>query len=302
MNDPCGPARDLVGYGRTPPAVRWPNDAKLVVNLVVNYEEGSEADWQLDGRSEGRGEVDYAFPADTRNFAVESMFEYGSRAGIWRLLRILDEYQVPATFFACALAFELNPELAAAVRDAPHDICGHGWRWSEPWKLSREEERAEIQRAVASFTATCGKRPLGWYWRYSPTSHTRELLVQEGGFLYDSDAYNDDLPYYTRVAQRGHLVIPYSATYNDGQGDRSPRTFLDYCTRAVDEYWREGAAGSPKFMSVGMHPRRMGQAARASALREFLEFAQAKGDIWFATRSDVARWWCAQYPFEASAD
>jgi peptidoglycan/xylan/chitin deacetylase (PgdA/CDA1 family) len=288
--------RDLIGYGPHPPRVRWPGGAKLAINLVVNYEEGSELEWALDGCSEARGEVDYPFPSDTRNLAVESMFEYGSRAGIWRLLRIFDDYGIPATLFACALAFERNPAVADAVRVGRHDVCGHGWRWTEPWALTPEQERDEIHRAVTSFQATCGKRPLGWYWRYGPTPATRQILVEEGGFTYDSDAYNDDLPYYTHVGSRMHLVLPYSATYNDAQGDRSPRTFLEYCRRGIDEYWREGGAGWPKFMSIGMHPRRMGQAARASALREVIEYAQAKGDIWFATRSEVAQWWREQYP------
>jgi peptidoglycan/xylan/chitin deacetylase (PgdA/CDA1 family) len=287
----AGRDRDLVGYGRHTPAFTWPEAALVAVNLVVNYEEGSEAEWEIDRRSEDRGEIAYPFPADQRNLAMESMFEYGSRAGIWRLLRIFDEYRVPATFFASSMALERNPEVAQFVRDSPHDICGHGRRWSEPWTMSREEERAEILGAVASLTASCGKRPLGWYWRFSPTVHTRDLLVEEGGFLYDSDAYNDDLPYFVEVQGQRHLVIPYSTTYNDGQGDRSPRSFVDYCIRGFDELAREGAAGAPKMMSIGMHPRRMGQAGRASALREFLEHAQRSGQAWFATRSQIAAWW-----------
>ncbi len=292
--------RDLVGYGETPPAVRWPRGARLAVNLVVNYEEGSELEWALDGRSEARGEVDYAFPPDQRNLGVESMFEYGSRAGIWRLLRLFEEFQVPATFFATGLALERNPSVARAIGSGPYDICGHGFRWLEPWHLTPEQERAEIHRAVESFEAACGKRPLGWYWRFAPTPATRRLLIEEGGFLYDSDTYNDDLPYYVRHDAAWHLVVPYSATYNDAQGDRSPRTFLDFCQRGLDEYWREGEAGYPKLMSIGMHPRRMGQAARTNALREFLEYARAKGDVWFATRSDIARWWLTHVPPPAS--
>jgi peptidoglycan/xylan/chitin deacetylase (PgdA/CDA1 family) len=287
-----GPARDLVGYGGRPPRFQWPNGATIAVNLVVNYEEGSELSMGSGDKSgEARGESGRAMPAGVRNMAEDSMYEYGSRAGIWRLLRMFDEYRVPATMYACAMALEANPAVAAAIVKAGHDICGHGYRWTEPWELSRDEERAEIERAIASFQATTGDRPRGWYWRFGSTAHTRELLVEIGGFLYDSDTYNDDLPYWTTVSGKRHLVLPYSVTYNDSQGSRSPQSFLQYCRRGLDEMRREGLAGEPKMMSIGMHPRRTGHAARASALREFIEYAQSLGDVWFARREDIARFW-----------
>jgi peptidoglycan/xylan/chitin deacetylase (PgdA/CDA1 family) len=292
-----GPARDLVGYGRSIPRVRWPGDANVAVSLVINYEEGSEASFAIgDGRNEYQGgERDYPFPSGVRNLAQESVYEYGSRAGIWRLLRLLDEYSVKATIFACAMAFEQNPEVAHAARDAGHDLLSHGWRWVEHWTLTREEEAAHIRRAVESFQRTWGERPVGWYCRYGPSVNTRELIVAEGGFLYDCDAYNDDLPYFARVNEGQHLVIPYSQTYNDLQGDKSPALFLDYCRRGLDELWLEGERGFPKMMSVGLHPRIIGQAGRTSALREFIEHAKAKGKVWFAGRSDIAQWWLEKH-------
>lgn len=291
-----GPRRDLIGYGPTPPKVRWPDDAKIAVNLVVNYEEGSEySKGAGDQRNEMLGEIAYPIGDEYRDLAVESTYEYGSRAGIWRLMRMFDEYGVKATFFGCAVAFERNPEVGRWLRNAGHDLLSHGWRWIEHWRLSREEEARHIEMAVRSFERTCGFRPEGWYCRYGPSVHTRELVIAEGGFLYDSDAYNDDLPYFVTGARGPHLVIPYSLTYNDIQGTRSPTDFLDYCRRGLDELWREGAAGYPKMMSVGLHPRLIGQAGRAGALREFIEYALAKGDVWFARRIDIAHWWTSHH-------
>lgn len=285
-------SRDLEGYGNDVPVVRWPDDAKVAVNIVVNYEEGSEYSHEMgDGENDSLAEVEYTFPGHLRDLAKESMYEYGSRVGVWRLLRLFEQYDIKATFFACAVAFERNPKIAIAAQEAGHDLLGHGWRWEEHWRLSREEEADHIQRAVTSFEKTWGAAPSGWYCRYGPSVNTRELVVQNGGFLYDSDAYNDDLPYYVDVKGTRHLVVPYSLTYNDIQGTRSPNLFLDYLKRGLDELWREGASGQPKMMSIGLHPRLAGQAARTGALREFIEYAQAKGDVWFARRIDIAKWW-----------
>jgi peptidoglycan/xylan/chitin deacetylase (PgdA/CDA1 family) len=292
-----GPSRDLVGYGRRVPKVVWPGGAKVAVNLVVNYEEGSEHySYTGDERNDGLAEFNYALDAGYRDFARESVYEYGSRAGVWRLLRLFDEYGITVTFFACGMALELNPGVGEAVRDAGHEPCAHGYRWSEPWFFDREEEKRQIDLAIESIQRTCGERPYGWYWRYSPTPHTRELLVG-AGFVYDSDAYNDDLPYLTDVGGRQHVVVPYSQTYNDFRfvvadgGFGGPSDFADYCKRALDELWREGAAGYSKMMSIGLHPRWTGQPGRASALRELIEHALEKGDVWFARRLDIARWW-----------
>ena len=295
--DVPGPPRDLVGYGRHVPRVRWPDDARVAVNFVINMEEGSEVQMSADGRNEAiLGELPpLGLEGDYRDLALESVYEYGSRAGIWRLQRLFDDRHVPVTLYAAAVAIERNPEIAAWVRDSEHDLCSHGWRWEEVWRLSRDEERAHLRAAVKSFEATCGKRPLGWYCRYGPSVHTRELVVEEGGFVYDSDAYNDDLPYFVEVAGRRHLVIPYTLTYNDARfvtvgGYGSPVDFVDQLKRGLDHLWEEGAT-HPRMMSVGLHPRLAGQAARASALAEFIDYARRKGGVWLARRIDVARWW-----------
>jgi peptidoglycan/xylan/chitin deacetylase (PgdA/CDA1 family) len=219
-----------------------------------------------DGRNETiLGEMALGLEAKYRDLALESVYEYGSRAGIWRLQRLLDARGVPVTVFAGAVALERNPQVAAWLRDSAHEICSHGWRWEEVWKLSREEERAHIAAAVASFEASCGRRPRGWYCRYGPSVHTRELLVEEGGFEYDADAYNDDLPYFVQVGGKPHLVVPYTFTYNDarfvaGTGYGSPADFLDNLRRGFDQLWDEGAS-APRMMSIGLHPRLVGQAS-----------------------------------------
>lgn len=288
-----GPARDLAGYGRRQPTVRWPEGKQVAVNFVINYEEGSEISHPLgDGANElFGGESDYPFPGAVRDLAQESMYEYGSRVGVWRLMGLLAEYGLPATFSACARAFELNPDVAAAGREAGHDLLCHGWRWEEHWRLSREEEAEHIARAVASFEETWGERPRGYYCRYGPSVNTRELVAAEGGFLYDSDAYNDDYPYYTEVAGEPHLVVPYTLTYNDFQAPKTIANFLDLTKRGFDEYRREAEAGHPKMMSIGLHPRAMGHAGRVNALRELIEHMLESGGAWFARRIEIAEWW-----------
>lgn len=284
--------RDLVGYGAKIPQVRWPGGARVAVNLVVNYEEGSEYSWSAGDRENETqlGDSGYRFPADRRDLAQESMYEYGSRAGVWRLLRLFHELDVPCTFFGCAVAFEANPDVARAARELGHDLVSHGWRWEEHWRLDEAEEREHIRRALASFRRTWGSAPDGWYCRYGPSERTRRLVVQEG-LGFDCDAYNDDLPYFVDVDGGQHLVVPYSQTYNDARGSGSPSELLDYLRRAVDELWLEGEGGTPKMMSVGLHPRLVGQAARTGALREFIQHAQALGGVWFARRTEIADWW-----------
>jgi len=293
-----GPKRDLVGYGARRPAVVWPGGAKVAVSLVVNYEEGAEYSFEAgDGRSETFAELPSAQEPGTRDLHIESVFEYGSRAGVWRLLRLFDEYEVKATFFACATAVEQNPEVGAWIERSGHEACSHGWRFSEHWLLPEDEERERIGWAVESLRKTCGERPVGWYSRFGPSVNTRRLLVEEGGFVYDSDAYNDDLPYFTDVNGTEHLVVPYnSLPYNDArfafsQGYSAGSDFVETCRRGLDELRREGAAGQGALMSIGVHPRLMGQAGRTSALRELIEYAQGLGDVWFARRIDVARYW-----------
>jgi peptidoglycan/xylan/chitin deacetylase (PgdA/CDA1 family) len=295
--------RDFSGYGRWSPRVRWPDDARVAVSLVVNYEEGSEASFAAgDDRNEFVGEFGGPINphADTvRDRCTESIFEYGSRAGVWRLARIFDEFEVKCTFFACAVALEVNPIVGAYIQEAGHEACSHGWRWEAPCTLQPADEAERIKLAVASIESTCGQRPQGWFSRCSPSAHTRELLVAEGGFLYDSDAYNDDLPYFCEVGAAKHLVIPYTFAYNDMRfvfpGFADPMSFFTYCRMALDLLRAEGA-DRPKMMSIGLHPRWAGQAARAAALRAFVEYALEQGDVWFARRVDIAKWWIENAP------
>ncbi|MCW6510169.1 polysaccharide deacetylase family protein [Lichenifustis flavocetrariae] len=296
-----GPERDLVGYGRHAPRVPLPNGGRVAISIVVNYEEGSEyAHPNGDGRNDGMTESIYAMDPRYRDLCAESVYEYGSRAGIWRLERLFSAYQIPVTFFAAAVALERNREVAAWIREAGHEPCSHGWRWEEVWTLSRDEEAEHIRRAVASITETCGQRPLGWYCRYGASVHTRELLLEEGGFEYDSDAYNDDFPYYARVGTARQLIVPYSATYNDARFSLvpsygSPSDYVDNLKRGFDLLHEEGA-DHPRLMSIGLHPRIIGQASRVHALREFLDYARAKGGAEFMRRIDIARWWKAAHP------
>ena len=208
--------RDLIGYGPNPPAVEWPNGARIAVSFVVNYEEGSENSI-LDGDAHGEtvGESPSPVARGERDLANESFFEYGSRVGVWRILDLLDEYGVDSTIFACALALERNPEVGPEVVRRGHEVMGHGNRWEEYYNMDREAERQAIREAVASITRSTGERPLGWYTRYGPSVNTRELVVEEGGFVYDCNAYNDDLPYYTEVHGNPWLVVPYSLEVND---------------------------------------------------------------------------------------
>ncbi|HEY4093984.1 MAG TPA: polysaccharide deacetylase family protein [Baekduia sp.] len=300
VNESAGPPRDFVGYGRHAPRVRWPNGARVAVSIVMNYEEGSERSIpDGDGRADGLSELPIALEPGIRDLCVESVYEYGSRAGIWRVQRMVDALNIPLTFFGCAVAFERNPEVGAWIQEAGHEPCCHGYRWEEAYGLTREQEREHIAMAIESIQQTCGDRPRGWYCRYGPSVNTRELLVEEGGFVYDSDSYADDIPYYTAVTGQRHLVVPYSLTYNDvrfvlAQGHSDPSSFVDTCKRGLD-YLREEGETHPKMMSIGLHSRLIGQAARASALKELLQYAQDTGEVWFATRLEIAEWWNAHH-------
>ena len=292
--------RDLVGYGMNPPAVEWPNGARIAVSLVLNYEEGSEYS-TLDGDPHGEtvGESPSPVARGERDLANESFFEYGSRVGVWRILNIFDEYDVKATMYACALALERNPEVGPEMVRRGHEMMGHGNRWEEYYAMDKDTERAAIHNAVESIARTSGQRPLGWYCRYGPSVNTRQLVVEEGGFEYDSNAYNDDLPYYTNVNGNKWLVIPYSLEVNDygfWRGQLStPSDFFESARNSFDTLYREGAT-HPKMMSVGLHCRIIGKPARAAALRQFLEYVKEKPDVWFARRVDIARWWKEKYP------
>jgi peptidoglycan/xylan/chitin deacetylase (PgdA/CDA1 family) len=295
-----GPDRDLVGYGRTPPNPNWPGGARLALNIVVNVEEGSEPSFpDGDNRSETGLTEGGGGGFEGRDLAAESMFEYGGRVGFWRVLRILAERSVTATMFGCALALERNPAAAEAIKTAGYDLCCHGYRWEQHQTLTREAERERIRLAVASLQATMGSRPLGWYCRYGPSVNTRQLLVEEGGFLYDSDAYNDELPYWTRAGGKPHLVVPYGLTNNDVKfmrgGVATGAEFFAFLREAFDLLYREGAT-APKMMSVGLHPRIIGHPARASGLERFLDHVAAHPDVWVCRREDIAKHWSAVHP------
>ena len=295
------PARDFVGYGRRPPDPGWPGGARLALNFVINYEEGSEPSIDDgDGASEARlTEVAQSpVPAGTRDLAAESMFEYGARVGFWRLKRLFDERGLPFTLFACALALERNPAAAAAVRNDGIDVCCHGWRWIEAFRLTEDEEREHIRRAVESLRQTTGRRPEGWYCRYGPSVHTRRLLVEEGGFVYDSDAYNDELPYWVGVGDKPHLVVPYSLAHNDAKFASALATggqFHEVLRDAID-FLRDEGKVTPRMMSVGLHLRLAGHPARAAGLARLLDHVRGCGDVWVSTRGEIARHWIRRHP------
>jgi allantoinase len=287
-----GPPRDLVGYNGKPPAVTWPGGAKIAISLVVNYEEGSEKAVG-DGDPTGEGGAMVAWPEGQRDLALESLYEYGSRAGFWRLMDIFDELDVKCTFYACAVALERNRDAAKLMRGNGHDVMSHGWRWEDHRALTRDEEREHIRMAIESITETTGARPDGWYCRYGPSVNTRELLVEEGGFSYDCDSYNDDLPYWTEVNGKKHLVVPYSLAANDGKFQNSygsPKDFEDYLKGNFDRLYKEGET-APKMMSIGLHMRLAGRPGRAQGLYNFIEYAKSFPGVWFAKRGEIAQHW-----------
>ena len=297
--------RDLVGYGRHAPQIRWPGGARIAVSLVVNYEEGAEYS-TLDGdpHHETNGEVPSPVPPGDRDLNNESFFEYGSRVGVWRLLDLLRRYDAPATFYCCALALERNPEAAREIPAAGHEVCGHGYRWEEYHKMEREAERAAIARTVQSLERTTGQRPVGWFTRYGPSVNTRQLVAEHGGFIYDSMGLNDDLPYYTTVPDaagqpRPWLVVPYSMETNDARfwrgGLTSVGAFYEYLKDTFDVLYEEGRT-HPKMMSVGLHCRIAGRPARSRAVERFLQYARRMPGVWFARRDEIARWWLEQRP------
>jgi putative urate catabolism protein len=295
--------RDLIGYGANPPDPKWPNGARLALNIVLNYEEGSEPSMHDDGYSEvGLTEVP-ASDVKGRDLAAESMFEYGSRVGFWRIMRLMQERNLPMTIFGCALALERHPPAAAAIRQAGFDVCCHGWRWIKHYELDEATEREHIRRAIASLAKSVGERPLGWYCRYGPSVNTRRLLVEAGGFLYDSDAYNDELPYWVRIGGTPQLIVPYSMTNNDSKYMRNGMThgdqFFSLCRDAFDMLYAEGRT-QPKMMSVGLHMRITGHPARATALARFLDHVMKHPDVWVCRRIDIARHWRQHHPAPSS--
>ena len=296
---PAGLPRELVGYGEHLPMVRWKNDAKVAINIVVNYEEGSEKTYAMgDNVNDGMYELPFAVEGQ-RDLAVESMYEYGSRAGIWRMFRVFDTAGIPVTIFGCAVAFERNPAVAAKVVKRGDDVCSHGYRWSNHFEMTREEEREAIKLSIESIKKTTGSRPLGLYCREMSTN-TRELVVEEGGFLYDSDCYSDDLPYWTKVHGKTHLVVPYTLVTNDaryilGTGYANPDDFFLQAKACLDRLRNDGDDYG-RMMSIGLHPRITGNPARSDGLARFIDYAQKCKDVVFMRRLDIAQSFAKQVP------
>lgn len=296
------PTRDFIGYGPNPPDPKWPGGARLALNFVVNYEEGSEPSMQ-DG--EGYTETGLTESSTSsqglkgRDLAGEGMFEYGSRVGFWRLQRAFLERGLTLTVFGCALALERNPLAAQAIRAAGWDVCCHGWRWVRHFQLTEAEEREHIQKAVKSLEQTVGERPAGWYCRYGPSVNTRRLLIEEGGFIYDSDYYGEELPFWQTVQGKPHLVVPYSLTNNDGKyaaGMVHSDQWFGLVRDAFDVLYKEGAS-QPKMMSVGLHQRLIGHPGRMAGLWRFLDHVLKHKDVWVTRRLDIAKHWMATHPY-----
>ena len=291
--------RDLAGYGRTPPRVKWPDGARIAVSLVLNYEEGSErTPLYGDREHEAAGEMISNKPPDARSLQTETQWEYGARAGVWRLLRVLEKHGVKSTIFACGMALENNPEVGKAFAELGHDVCGHGYRWVDQWHLDRAAEQASIRQCVTAIERTTGSKPVGWFTRGGPSLNTREILADEG-FLYDCDGLNDDLPYYTTQNGKPWLVVPYAFDSNDGKywrnGWSDGDQFLRYLQDSFNMLYEEGES-SPKMLSVGLHTRVSGRPGRAAAVERFIRYAKGFPKVWFAGRDDIARWWLEHYP------
>jgi allantoinase len=307
--------RDLRGYGRRPPHPHWPGGARIALQFVLNHEEGAE-NCVLDGDPASEtflSEIIGAAAFPMRHMSMESLFEYGSRAGLWRVLRAFEQRGLPLTIFGVARALQRHPEAVAAYLEAGHEIAAHGLRWISYQQMDENTEREHLAEAVAILTELTGAAPLGWYCgRDSP--NTRRLVVEHGGFLYDSDSYADDLPYWTEVPGRGarvpHLIVPYALDTNDmrfaaAQGFNSGAQFFDYLKDAFDILYREGdpeGQDAPKMLSIGLHARLCGRPARIAALERFLDYVGGRERVWICRRIEIARHWIATHPFRPGPD
>lgn len=299
--------RDFVGYGRTPPDPKWPGGARLALVFVLNVEEGAEpsipdGDTATEtGLTDGiAGEVG----PGRRDFVAETLFEYGSRVGFWRLHDLFVDLGIPLTINACSQALERNPEIAGTIREGGLDLCCHGERFVRHYGMEEAEERAVIARAVSSLKQTVGRAPLGWQSRYSSSENTRVLLAEHGGFLYDSDSYADDLPYWVEVAGAPRLVVPHSFTHNDNRLATAKLATAAEFTEHLSSAFRvlnAESARHPRMMTVSLHGRISGQAARFEGIQRFLDFATGHADVWFAGRSEIARHWIENHPPEVRA-
>ena len=293
--------RDFLGYGARPPDPCWPGGAQVAVSFVVNVEEGAElsiADG--DERNEAVYEVADEVP-DVPDPCRDTHFEYGTRVGYWRIMRLLDAYGARGTLNACGRAVARSPWLAQDAVARGHEVACHGWRWERHAGMEEALERATIARASAAIEAATGAAPLGWHTRSAPSVNTRRLLLEHGGFLYDSDAYSDDLPFFVAVGDRRHLVLPYSFDTNDmhfHQGSQRFTTaahFSEYVIDAFDQLWAEGA-DTPRMMSVGLHLRMIGRAGRIAGLERVLRHMKDRGNVWLARRDEIARHWLEHFP------
>ncbi|AQU84086.1 MAG: allantoinase PuuE [Halomonas sp.] len=311
MHSPDYP-RDLVGYGRTPPHANWPGKAKIAVQFVLNYEEGGENSVLHGdaGSEQFLSEILGAPAFPNRHLSMESIYEYGSRSGVWRILREFERRGLPLTIFGVAMALERHPDVAHAFKELGHEIACHGYRWINYQEVPEAVEREHMQRAIEVFQKLYGEKPLGWYTgRDSP--NTRRLVLDQGGFLYDSDYYGDDLPFWTREQDsqgdtHTHLVVPYTLDSNDmrfasPQGFNTADHFFNYLRDAFDVLYAEGDE-APKMLSIGLHCRLIGRPGRFRALQRFLDHIEAHERVWVTRRVDIARHWAEHHParFEVS--
>jgi putative urate catabolism protein len=294
--------RDLIGYGAHPPHAHWPGGARVALQLVLNYEEGGENNVLHGDRASETflSEIIGGQAFEMRHLSMESIYEYGSRAGFWRLMREFERRALPVTIFGVSMALERNPDAVAAMVAGGHEIACHGLRWITYQQIDEVTEREHMRRAVEIIRRMTGSPPLGWYTgRDSP--NTRRLVVEHGGFLYDADSYADDLPYWVEVEGKPHLVVPYTLDANDmrfatAQGFNSGEQFYQYLKDSFDVLYAEGET-SPKMMSVGLHCRLAGRPGRFAALRRFLDYVQSHDKVWICRRVDIAQHWSAQHPF-----
>jgi allantoinase len=304
MAEPVYP-RDMIGYAGDPPGANWPAGARVALQIVVNYEEGGE-NCVLHGDRASEtflSEIIGAQAFEMRHMSMESIYEYGSRAGFWRIMRELDRRSIPVTVFGVSMALQRNPEAVAAMLAGGHEIACHGWRWISYQSLDEATERSHMRLAVDVIRRMTGAAPLGWYTgRDSP--NTRRLVVEHGGFLYDADSYADDLPYWVEVSGKPHLVVPYTLDANDmrfasAQGFNSGEQFFQYLKDTFEVLYAEGET-RPKMMSVGLHCRLVGRPGRFAALCRFLDHVQRRDQVWICRRVDIARHWIAHHPYRAS--
>ena len=302
-----GYPRDLIGYGRNPPDPNWPGGARVALQFVLNYEEGGESNvLHGDPASETfLSEIVGAQPfVGARHMSMESLYEYGSRAGLWRLLRLFEKRKLPLTVFAVGMAVARNPEALAAMVALGHEIASHGWRWINYHGVDEGIEREHVRLAVEAIRRVTGVAPLGWYTGRT-SENTRRLVAEHGGFLYDADSYSDDLPYWEVVGAKPVLIVPYALDTNDmrfatAQGFNSGDQFFSYLKDAFDVLYAEGES-APKMLSIGLHCRLAGRPARIAALARFLDHVQKHDRVWICRRVEIARHWAEHHPYLAPA-